>query len=146
MVKTCVYKSCPSSSRNDKDMGFVRFVSPEFDYERAKLWIEKVSRPDFTLEKIDRVKFICERHFPSETLDYDFRSNLDLTPYEEGTPLGKVMVLSNYQNYKYEKTIKTYEKRPQKIVKYYPVYHGIRDNSETAKIDLEGKLSFKKLE
>ena len=124
-------------------MGFVRFVSPEFDPERAKLWVKKVAREDFTVEDIDRFKFICDRHFPSETLDYDYRTNLKLTPYGEGTPLSKMKVISNYRNYKYVKNKKTYEKHPQKIVKYYPVYHGIRDKSETAKIDLQGKF-FKK--
>ena len=127
-------------------MGFVRFVHPDFDRKRAKLWIEKVSREDFTVEMIDRFKFICDRHFPSETLDYDYRTNVELTPYEEGTPLSKVKVIANYRNYKYAEKIKTYEKRLRKIVKYFPIYHGIRDSSEISKINLEaeGKFFLKK--
>ena len=142
MVRVCVFASCPSTSRKSDSIGFARFVPPSFDEKRAALWVRKVSRPDFGTKNITRFTYVCERHFHPDTFDYDYRSNLQLTPFEEGTVLTKLSCDSSPA--KIQPVWKTYQKKNSKstAVKYFPLYHDIRDND--AKIDLEGKVTFLK--
>lgn len=140
-VKKCLYASCGADSRKMKDLGFARFVDPSTDRNRAQLWVEKLSRPDFTVENISRYSVLCEKHFPDDTLDFDYRTNLELTPLKEGTPLSKVRIQPYYRHTNQEiKKVKTYEKLSKGTLKYVPVYlyHGVR--SEAAKIDFEGNF------
>ena len=139
-------KVCRSTSRKDSEMGFARFVPPEFDLERAALWIRKLCRPEFGIGNITRFTYVCQRHFHPDTYDYDYRSNLELTPFEEGTVLTRLTCKSWQPQSSSPSDIqpvwKTYQKKSPKSskVKYFPMYHDVQVN--TVKIDLERKLTF----
>ena len=81
--KSCVFKECTSSTRKDPDLRFATFCKPSFDINRAKLWIQKLNREDFPLERITKYTYICEKHFPRGA-ELDFRKNLSLTPAARG--------------------------------------------------------------
>ena len=81
--KSCVFSSCRSSSKKDKSIVFAKFVSPFCDLKRAEKWVELVGRSDFTVGKITRNIFVCERHFPRSTLDYDYQTNPALEPFKD---------------------------------------------------------------
>ena len=128
--KSCVYSSCRSDSRKDKSILFAKFVSPFDDLERAKKWVGLVGRKDFHHGKITRNIFICQRHFPKSTLDYDYQSNPALEPFKEGTPLDCVQQLQSQDTKQYPKALVSYKrKRSQPKSKIFKLYHGVRDNS-----------------
>ena len=81
--KSCLFLGCRSDSRKHPDLKWVRFCKPSFDANRAKLWIQKLNRSDFTLQKITQYSFICEKHFPNGA-DLNYRTNLTLTPAAYG--------------------------------------------------------------
>lgn len=81
--KSCLFVGCKSNSRNQPDLRFARFCKPSFDVNRAKLWIQKVNRPDFTLQRVTKYSYICEKHFPVGA-ELDYRKNLTLTPAAYG--------------------------------------------------------------
>ena len=67
MVKVCAFASCRSTSRKDTEMaemGFARFVPPEFDLERAALWVRKLCRPEFGIRNITRFTYVKVKYFP----------------------------------------------------------------------------------
>ena len=80
MGKSCVYEDCRSSSRTTPEIKFANFVKPSFNLERAKKWVKLVGRLDFEVETISGSTFVCQNHFPSDCLDLNYRTNLDLTP------------------------------------------------------------------
>ena len=46
------------------EMGFARFVPPEFDLERAALWVRKLCRPEFGIRNITRFTYVKVKYFP----------------------------------------------------------------------------------
>ena len=109
--KYCVYSTCRSDSRKDKTIIFAKFVSPFDDLERAKKWVKLVGREDFGHGKITRNIFICDRHFPKSTLDYDYQTNPSLEPFKAGTPVNCVQKSSSQPPAKQPKAIVSYKRR-----------------------------------
>ena len=138
--KSCVYSSCRSDSRKEKSIIFAKFVSPFDDLERAKKWAELVGRKDFGVGKITRNVFICERHFPRSTIDFDYQTNPALEPFEEGTPLDYVLQQQLKSQDPIQQTPKVSYKRKslQPRMQVFKLYHGIRDQScSTCSIDFK---------
>ena len=107
--KTCIFWECPSNSKTNPMMGFADFVSPDFDMERAQEWVEIVNRYDFTIEDISENTFICEKHFPRDFLNMDYRTNPILTPFLDARFLVPKIELTEEDAYNQVEGIKTEE-------------------------------------
>ena len=134
--KSCVFSSCRSSSKKDNSIVFAKFVSPFCDPERAKKWVKLVGRSDFTTGKITRNIFVCERHFPRSTLDYDYQTNPALEPFKDGTPLHyRLQQQFNPQDHIQlsPKVVVSYQRKTLKPkTQVFKLYHGVRDHSCSA--------------
>ena len=83
MPKHCVFSDCKSDSRFHPWLKFAAFVKPTKpeNIERAKRWIHLLEREDFCIEKINKDTYICEKHFPEEKKNLDWKTNPNLTPF-----------------------------------------------------------------
>ena len=80
MTKSCVFEDCRSTTRTNPELKFVSFIKPSYNLERAKEWVKRVGRLDFEVETISRNTFVCQKHFPPETTDFSYTTNLNLIP------------------------------------------------------------------
>ena len=75
-----LYSRNKEGKRKERRVRFATFVQPDEDLNRAKDWIKRVNRIDFTIEDIKINKGVCENHFPEGTTDFNYRTNPDLIP------------------------------------------------------------------
>ena len=161
-TKTCVFASCHSDSRADKTLKFARFVKESVDKRRAEEWVSLVARDNFSLKSITQYTFVCEKHFQLNTVDFDYRTNKDLTPFREGTALPhylkknqqkktkKFHVLDEHDYYsndfvnKVTKSLQSYEKRDKPKTSTIPIFMGVPVASQ--EINFQGIFNFLKIE
>ena len=79
--------SCRSDSRMDTTIKFARFPKPSINKKLAEEWVRRVCRDDFGLKSITQYSWVCHKHFPLDTENFDYRSNGDLVPFREGQAL-----------------------------------------------------------
>ena len=101
--KNCVFKSCRSDSRMDPTLKFARFPKQSINKKLAEEWVSRVGRDDFDLNSITHYSWVCQKHFPLDTEEFDYRYNGKLVPYREG------VALPHYLKKNEEKKIKKFD-------------------------------------
>ena len=79
----CLYNDCNSDIRLNPDLKWAEFVKPTNpnNIERASKWIDLIGRTDFTVTKINKYTYLCEKHF-HEGVNLDWRKNAELEPFQ----------------------------------------------------------------
>lgn len=79
----CLYNDCTSDMRLNPDLKWAEFVKPTNpnNIERASKWIDLIGRTDFTVTKINKYTYLCEKHF-HEGVNLDWRKNAELEPFQ----------------------------------------------------------------